>query len=531
MRTSPSQSQSALIILLFSIISIVSTSFTPKDLLSTPDRGPAIPNPEGSLAVYFENTYHFSNNSKTGGIYLLPLKPNAKGKLIVNSTYTSSPVWLDNERLVYIVEFCEGSEIRTYDVESKKDEKVHYFDGTILDFKCIPVGGKDFRFVFSMKVSPNGEMNEASTPEALVYDRLWVRHWDEWITNDKNSLFSGTLKTHNDTLVLDEYPRNMLNGTSELHDLESPIPPWGGENDFTVSKDLLAFVAKDPHLNPATNTAAHVYVARFDDRKYLEKINRGPGASSSPVWSPDGKYLAYLEMRVRGYESDRISLWGVNSGNRLVVFKWETHDYYYLTETWDRSPSDILWSKDGKTLYLTTEEYGRRKLFQIPFEKGETPKLVVAENSIISVYWAGNDLLLSQSSLVSPSILQLYSTANSSLIPLSTPSFPLSRKSVQEFWFQGFHRHPVHGFFYLPENFDRKKKYPLAFMIHGGPQGAWEDSWSKRWNPAVFANDGEGWIVAAINPTGSTGYGQEFTDAIAGNWGTKPCMSPPTLAF
>jgi dipeptidyl aminopeptidase/acylaminoacyl peptidase len=217
--------------------------------------------------------------------------------------------------------------------------------------------------------------------------------------------------------------------------------------------------------------------------------------------------------------------WSVNSGNRLVVFKWETHDYYYLTETWDRSPSGILWSQDGKTLYLTTEEYGRRKLFEIPFEKGATPKLLVAENSITSVYWAGKDLLLSQSSLVSPSILQLYSTANSSLTELSTPSSPLSRKSVQEFWFQGFHRHPVHGFLHLPETFDRKKKYPLAFMIHGGPQGAWEDSWSTRWNPAVFANHGDGWIVAAINPTGSTGYGQEFTDAIAGNWGTKPCMS------
>jgi hypothetical protein len=230
---------------------------------------------------------------------------------MVDSTFASSPVWLDNERLVYIAELSEGSEIRTYDVESKEDEKVHCFHGSVSDFKVIPLGGKDFRFVFSTKVSPNGKMvrlNETSTPEALVYDRLWVRHWDEWITKDKNSLFSGTLTMHNKTLVLDEYPRNMLNGTRELHDLESPIPPWGGTDDFSMSTNLLAFVAKDPRLNPATNTAAHVYVAKFDDRKYLEKVNRGPGASSSPVWSPDGKYLAYLETRVRGYESDRIPL-------------------------------------------------------------------------------------------------------------------------------------------------------------------------------------------------------------------------------
>jgi dipeptidyl aminopeptidase/acylaminoacyl peptidase len=219
----------------------------------------------------------------------------------------------------------------------------------------------------------------------------------------------------------------------------------------------------------------------------------------------------------------------VNVGRRVVIFKWETHDYSYLTEDWDRSPSSILWAKDGKSLYLVTEETGRIKLFHLPLEsRTPTPKLVVSENSLSTLFWAKDDLLLSQSSLTEPSIYQLYNPDSKKLTELRTTwseSSPLSRKSVREFWFKGFDNHPVHGFLHLPENFNRSHRYPLAFLIHGGPQGAWEDSWSTRWNPAVFANAGDGWVVAAINPTGSTGYGQAFTDAIQGNWGTRPCIA------
>src|SRR5262249_23133960 len=102
-----------------------------------------------------------------------------------------------------------------------------------------------------------------------------------------------------------ESPKNMLSGITDSHDLESPMPPFGGGEDFSISETRLAFVSKDPHLSPATNTASHVYIVLFNDSSFVEKANRGPGASSSPVWSPDGLYLAYLEMRVPGYEADR----------------------------------------------------------------------------------------------------------------------------------------------------------------------------------------------------------------------------------
>jgi dipeptidyl aminopeptidase/acylaminoacyl peptidase len=212
-----------------------------------------------------------------------------------------------------------------------------------------------------------------------------------------------------------------------------------------------------------------------------------------------------------------------------MVFKFETHEFFALTEEWDRSPSSILWSEDGRTLFLTVEEHGRIKLFELAFtpdqKKTHNPKEIVSDHAISGVFRSGKDLLISQSSLTDPSLYTIYSPTQKSLLttlPNPWPQNPLSHKSVREFWFPGS-KTRVHGFLHLPENFDKTKKYGLAFLIHGGPQGAWEDGWSTRWNPAVFANAGEGWVVAAVNPTGSTGYGQEFTDGIQGNWGTTPC--------
>jgi len=500
-------------------------------MLSAPRVSPAIPNPNGTLAVFSQRSYSFDTDSWSGGLYLLPIELELKAisTAIVNDSAASDPTWLDDRTILYILTKKGESSLRTYDTNSGKDVEIESFNGAIGDLKTLSIDKETVRFAFSAKVTPHGDIvraNETEPSNALVYDKIWVRHWDEWITQNKNSLFSGTLVLKRGGYSIDEVPRNMLNATEEIHDLESPVPPWGGAEDYSLSKTHLAFIAKDPHLNPAVNNAAHVYILAFNDSTYLHQVTKGLGAASAPVWSADGNYLAYLEMLERGYEADRIcsETTILTIGRRVVIFKPETHEYNRVTEDWDRSPSSILWSKDSKTLYLTTEEHGKLKLFELPLHGKSEPKALVKEHSISAAYWAGKDILISQSSLVEPSLIQLYDTKKDSLQQLySTWSSPLSKKSVEEFWYRGHEGHQVHGFLTLPESFDRKKKYPLAFLIHGGPQSAWEDSWSTRWNPAVFANAGEGWIVAAINPTGSTGYGQKFTDAIKGNWGTTPC--------
>jgi len=203
----------------------------------------------------------------------------------------------------------------------------------------------------------------------------------------------------------------------------------------------------------------------------------------------------------------------------------------YLTEDWDLSPSSIIWNHDDTLLYLLVQEHGRVKLFEVALRTSLTPRPLISEHSLSAVFRAGTDLFITQSSLIEPQIVQIYDTGLRALHPLFrlSPATPLTANSVQEFWFEGFQGQDVHGFLHLPESFDETKKYPLALLIHGGPQGAWEDAWSLRWNSAVFANAGDGWVIALINPTGSTGYGQKFQDAVRGNWATKPCT--PLLVF
>jgi dipeptidyl aminopeptidase/acylaminoacyl peptidase len=282
-------------------------------MLSAPRSSPAVPNPNGSLAIFTQSTYSFDTDSRTGGIHLLPLSPksheSASSKLIINDTNAGSPAWLDDSRILYINTKSGESSLRVYNVDSRADDEVAKYPGAIGDLKAIEIDKDTIRIVFSAKVTPHGDIvpaNQTSTPDVLVYDKLWVRHWDEWITPNKNTLLTTTLSLAGKTPKISDTPTNLLNASGEIHDLECPIPPWGGAEDFSLSKTHVAFVAKDPHLNPATNTAAHVYIVSYADKDYLEHVNPSNwGASSSPVWSPDGKYIAYLEMRVRGYEADR----------------------------------------------------------------------------------------------------------------------------------------------------------------------------------------------------------------------------------
>jgi len=295
------------------LVSLCSSSFSPKDLLSAPRASAAIPNPNGTLAAYSQTTYSFDTDSRSGGIYLLPIATKSSPKLIINDTNASDPVWLDNHTVLYIYTKSGESSLRTYDVQTDDDQSIHEFHGQIGDLKALIHRNRSIRIAFSAKVTPAGDIlraNETGTPDVLVYDRLWVRHWDEWITDTKQSIFSTCINRSNGAYSLVQNPINMLNSSRDLHDLESPIPPFGGAGDFSLSETHLAFVSKDPHLNPATNTAAHVYVVRFNDSSLHEQVHRGSGASSSPVWSPDGKYLAYLEMRVAGYEADRPLMFG-----------------------------------------------------------------------------------------------------------------------------------------------------------------------------------------------------------------------------
>ena len=404
------------------------------------------------------------------------------------------------------------------------------------------------------QADPDGDLHNPknvskSHTSARLYDSLFVRHWDSWITDQRNSIFTALLQKSQPVVTSRQGRyglhgfKNALQGTK----LESPIPTFGGVDHFDIGRLGLAFVAKDPHLDPATHTKCDCWFVPKKDlldttaasfhKFHAPGLN---GAARSPVFSPNGDSLAFLQMAIDGYESDK---------NRIVIAhgihaleKGESVSALELMSTsdgkggWDRSPSSLEWSLDGNMILLEAEDTGRGCLFALDLKSVPGPdwrprQLTDSGYIIDFAPLSGNSnlLLVSSNSLVDNSIYTLVNPdpvmASEPPVIISTLSrngsmFGLSSEQVSSVWWHGANDHPVHAWMMWPSFFRADHKYPLAYLIHGGPQGAWNDQWSTRWNPAVFAE--QGYVVICPNPTGSTGYGQAFTDAIRNEWGGLP---------
>lgn len=307
----------------------------------------------------------------------------------------------------------------------------------------------------------------------------------------------------------------------------------------------LAAQIKDQHLNYAFNTRRQVYLTSVDVSSSHDHAFTSDGESQMVTageqgdvfavnFSPNGTILSWLQREENGAESAR---------SRVVTFDVRTQTRTIWTETWDRSPSAIAWAKDGESIYLLAENEGSTLPYHLT-HPGHLPTPLLFNGTTSSITPLDDSrFLLGISTLTHPTesyILELHDLKQkdgdtdgdklptSTLSPLTNWSGPgLAHASLakgEKFWFKGAHGRDVMGWFLPPRGYKKgsHKKWPLAFLIHGGPEGAWEDSWSTRWNPNVFAQ--QGYAVVAINPTGSTGYGQDFVEAIYENWGGSGCQ-------
>lgn len=422
--------------------------------------------------------------------------------------------------------------------------------GPVSDLKVTLIEPGKIGFAVSGKANPDGSLynpHDAKKPHTSgrLYTSLFVRHWDSYVEPQKNAIFYGLLEqapiapARRQAGKFSVSRLTNLIAVSGLIGVESPIPPFGGTGDFDISPSAIVFIAKDPGLNPATHTACSCYYAPMFSWTSMStaevkiyKVNALQGAMSSPVLSSDGSSIALLAMREDGYESDKNRILYVPnpwSGEMIEVF--ESADGQGL---WDLSPSALWFAYDDKSLLVQVENTGRGVLYQLPLQsiKDATPdhmKRLTNSGFVNDVAPAAANspkLFVSSSSLVDNSIWYIIDPSRAEEAQLVSSNgrngsaFGLSSTQVDEIWFRGAEGHPVHAWVVKPSHFKPGDKYPLAYLIHGGPQGAWNDQWSTRWNPAVYAE--QGYVVIAPNPTGSTGYGQHFTDAIRGQWGGRP---------
>ncbi len=290
------------------------------------------------------------------------------------------------------------------------------------------------------------------------------------------------------------------------------VSPEGQELAYTSNIDEVE----------ATSTNNEIFVVPLAGGE-PKKISTSPGSDSTPLYSPNGASLAWRSQARAGFESDKFA---------LIVYDRQTGKLRDATEKFDRSVESIAWAADSKEIYFTAENHGAAPIFVLSL-RGENDASPAFETGMLhagdlAFSLDGSRLFFSRTSIDAPSeiySLDLVNHAKKSLEQVTHLNDALLSNldlpPLESFTFKGAENADVQGFLLKPPGFDANKKYPLKFLIHGGPQGAWGDSWSFRWNPELFAATG-GYVVVMINPHGSTGYGQAFTDEVSGDWGGQP---------
>ncbi|KAL4779279.1 putative dipeptidyl-peptidase 5 [Aspergillus varians] len=511
-------------------------ALTPEQLISAPRRSEAIPNPSGNVAVFSASQYSFETHERSATWSLLDLQ-SGEITLLTNDSNVSEVVWLTDSTVLYIngtnAQIPGGVELWVSTVPNfGSGYKAASLPAAFSGLKAVTTESGDINFVAYGQSYPNGtayneELAATSLTTARIYDSIYVRHWDYYLTTAFNAVFSGKLKKSEHSRYISA--GGLKNLVSPVKNAESPYPPFGGASDYDISADgqWVAYKSKAPDLPQANHTTAYIYLAPHNGSETAVRINgfdSAPegieGDCNSPVFSPNSQSLAYFQQADRSYESDR---------RVLYIYDVALKEIKPVAAAWDRSPDALIWV-DDETIVVGAEDKGSGNLFLIPIAEATgdfTPDTLTDGKYATAFFLSNNTLLVTGSTLYSSwyvdtvslnpedGVLKTIVSAHEIDPELSG----LGPEDVSDIWYPG-NWTENHAWVIYPEGFDKSKKYPLAYLIHGGPQGAWYNSWSSRWNPKVFAD--QGYVVVAPNPTGSTGYGQELTDAIQNNWGGAP---------
>jgi dipeptidyl aminopeptidase/acylaminoacyl peptidase len=347
-----------------------------------------------------------------------------------------------------------------------------------------------------------------SAATGALHTQLFIRHWDSWSDGRRSQVFTMALS---DTGVAQGTPVNVTGGIGDV-----PGKPFGGREDYAFSPDgaQVAFSVRGT-AGEAWSTNFDIYTVAAAGGALPKNLTADNAAwDGQPAFSPDGSQLAYVATDRPGFEADRF---------HLVLLNLQSGAKRALTQNWDRSISSFAWSRDGKTLFATADHLGQRPLWAIDPASGRASAITGAGE--VEGFAAGaSKVFYTASNLGSPADLYSVGFGGGKPAQLTHLNQPVieQRKfgEYQQFSFPGWNNENVFGYVIKPVDFKPDRKYPVAFLIHGGPQGSFGNAWSWRWNPQAFA--GAGYAVVMIDFHGSTGYGQAFTDSISGDWGGKP---------
>jgi dipeptidyl aminopeptidase/acylaminoacyl peptidase len=523
--------------------------FTFEDMMSLKRIGGPVISPDGKWVLFSAVDVDLNENKRTSHLWVVPVAGGIARQLPGTAAGETGGRWSPDGKSYLYISTAEGSSqvwVTGFDAATgtptgapKKITNI----STDADGAIWSPDGKNI--VFTSEVFP-GCMDDAcnkfsdeerakSKVKAMVFEHLLFRHWNHYTSGKRSHLF-----------VVPAEGGVAKDLTPGDHD----VPPFslGGQDLYAISPDgkEVAFTSNWDEVG-AISTNNDIFVVPITGGE-PKKLSISPGGDSTPLYSPDGKWLAWRMQKRPGYESDRF---------RLVVYDRKSGEIKNLTEDFDQWVESFAWSPDSKFVYFTSEKEGASPIYRLNLQvalAGNKPtgtgvraieQILGGTNDEPSVSSDGKTLVFTQLSVRAPN--EVYKIAleegtQSAPAAKSGPSNRMAYKSnyvaeelshlndsvlakvdmqpVEPFWFAGAGGTKVQGFLVKPPNFNKDAKYPVKFLIHGGPQGQWGDEWSYRWNAELFAADG--YVVIMVNPRGSTGYGQAFVDGVNKDWGGKP---------
>jgi dipeptidyl aminopeptidase/acylaminoacyl peptidase len=481
------------------------------DLTAIKRIGDAQISPDGSRVAYVVTDVDKNLNRGKRGVWAVPTSGGPPQQLITSDKNDYSPRWSADGKWIAFLSTREGApQIFVADAANpgaSNPRKVTSVPEGVGEFIWSP-NGKMFAFTTDVYpecgnlncVAKRGEAEEKSKVKAVIADRLLYRHWDSFKRGKRSHLF----------VVSSEggEPKDLTPGDYD-------VPPFslGDPTAFDFAPDSSEVVfARNTDKVEATSTNNDLFIVSAGGGEAKRITGNNPGSDTTPRYSPDGKYIAYRSQARNGYESDRF---------RLMLHDRKSGTSKELSTGFDRWVGELVWAPDSQNIFIGAEDRGRELIGVASINGGVKPLIANTASNGISLSGDGKTLAFTRSSLAAPAEVFAANSSGSDARQLTQTNAnllaQLDLNKAEDFEFDGALNAKIHGFIVKPPQFDKAKKYPMVLLIHGGPQGAWPDSWGYRWNYQMWA--ARGYVTVLINPHGSTGYGQAFTEEISGDWG------------
>jgi len=489
--------------------------FTPRDLASLRRVSAPVVSPDGRTLVWQQRETDWTANKGHNGLWSLDLatKGARPAMLAPDPAHDATDPYYTADGTLWFLSDRTGEGQVFAIAPGGAQRQVTRFPGGVDGFLPSPDGTKLLVWVARRPGAANLTAPVPAQPpeagSARAFDRLFVRHWDSWADGTRNMLF--VLPLANGVGRGEAIAIERLDG-------DAPSKPYGGREELAWSPDgrTVYFTLREAGRIEPLSTNLDIWSAPADGSAPPTNLTAANTAMDAlPAVSPDGKWLAYAAMARPGYESDRlvVQLREIATGRTRA-----------LTQGWDRSVGSIQWAADGKSLLVTAEDEFDQPVFRVDVTSGKVTRLGGPGTVSAVAPLKDGGMIVARDTMLAPADLYRLPAAGGEGTRLTSVNADLlagiDMPTAERFSFAGAGGDTVSGWAVKPAGVAAGRKLPIAFLIHGGPQGSFGNSWSYRWNPAVMAEAGFG--VVTIDFHGSTGHGQAFTDAINQDWGGKP---------